>query len=91
MLVEIDEYAKALSRYIHLNPVRAKRVETPEAYEWSSYPFYTGRQKSAKWLYRDFILDYFGKKTSIAHKAYQKFVSELINIEGESGVSQASR
>ncbi len=27
ILVERDEYAKELSRYIHLNPVRAKRVE----------------------------------------------------------------
>jgi REP element-mobilizing transposase RayT len=30
ILVEMDEYAKELSRYIHLNPVRAHRVETPE-------------------------------------------------------------
>ncbi|MCJ7617306.1 MAG: hypothetical protein MUO43_12305 [Desulfobacterales bacterium] len=34
MLVDIDEYAKELSRYIHLNPVRAKMVKTPEEYEW---------------------------------------------------------
>ncbi|MCK5545000.1 MAG: transposase, partial [Desulfobulbaceae bacterium] len=38
ILVEIDEYAKELSRYIHLNPVRAGMVEKPEAYQWSSYP-----------------------------------------------------
>ena len=37
ILVDIDEYAKELSRYIHLNPVRAKLVKTPEEYEWSSY------------------------------------------------------
>ena len=28
ILVEMDEYAKELSRYIHLNPVRAKLAET---------------------------------------------------------------
>ncbi len=61
ILVDIDEYAKALSRYIHLNPVRAKIVETPEEYDWSSYKFYIGKQEPAKWLYRDFILGYFGK------------------------------
>jgi len=44
------------SRYIHLNPVRAKIVETPEQYEWSSYKQYIGKQKPAKWLCRDFIL-----------------------------------
>jgi len=60
ILVDIDEYAKELSRYIHLNPVRAKIVETPEEYDWSSYKFYIGKQRPAKWLYRDFILGYFG-------------------------------
>ncbi len=30
ILVEADEYAKELSRYIHLNPVRAGIVEKPE-------------------------------------------------------------
>jgi len=28
ILVEVDEYAKELSRYIHLNPVRAKMVDS---------------------------------------------------------------
>jgi hypothetical protein len=40
ILVDIDEYAKELSQYIHLNPVRAKMVKTPEEYEWSSYQRY---------------------------------------------------
>jgi len=39
ILIDIDEYAKELSRYIHLNPVRAKVVEAPEEYDWSSYQF----------------------------------------------------
>ena len=38
------EYAKELSRYIHLNPVRAKLAEPPDSYEWSSYNFYIGAQ-----------------------------------------------
>lgn len=58
ILVEIDEYAKELSRYIHLNPIRAKMVKTPEEYEWSSYRFYIGETKPPKWLYRDFVLGY---------------------------------
>ena len=33
ILVEKDEYAKELSRYIHLNPVRANMVAVPEEYE----------------------------------------------------------
>ena len=38
ILIEADEYLKELSRYIHLNPVRAKTVTTPAEYPWSSYP-----------------------------------------------------
>ncbi|MFH2218664.1 MAG: transposase [Pseudomonadota bacterium] len=84
ILVEIDEYAKELSRYIHLNPIRAKMVKTPEEYEWSSYRFYIGETKPPKWLYRDFVLGYFGNKVSIAQKGYHNFVSLLINEKYDS-------
>jgi len=88
ILVDIDEYAKELSRYIHLNPVRAKMVETPEDYDWSSYKIYIGKQRSAKWLYRDFILGYFGKKVSTAQKSYQDFVSALTDQEYNSPLDE---
>ena len=88
ILVEMDEYAKELSRYLHLNPVRAKMVQTPEAYAWSSYRYYIGRQKPAKWLCRDFILGYFGQKVPAAQKAYQKFVSTFVNQEYDSPLDE---
>ena len=40
ILIEVDEYAKELSRYIHLNPVRAGIAENPEEYRWSSCQYY---------------------------------------------------
>ena len=88
ILVDIDEYAKELSRYIHLNPVRAQMVETPEDYDWSSYKFYIGKQRSAKWLCRDFILGYFGRKVSSAEKMYQDFVNALTDQEYTSPLEQ---
>ena len=88
ILVEMDEYAKELSRYLHLNPVRAKMVQTPEAYAWSSYRYYIGQQKPTKWLCRDFILGYFGKKVPAAQKAYQKFVSTFVNQEYDSPLDE---
>ena len=48
ILIEADEYAKELSRYIHLNPIRAKIVELPEQYEWSSYSYYAGIYRVCK-------------------------------------------
>lgn len=38
-LISKDEYLLACSRYIELNPVRAKMVEKPGDYPWSSYSF----------------------------------------------------
>ncbi|MBA3031147.1 MAG: hypothetical protein FP816_20360 [Desulfobacteraceae bacterium] len=84
ILVESDEYADELSRYIHLNPVRAKMVEHPEDYEWSSYPYYTGMKKPPEWLYRDSILGYFGKQISASEKSYKIFVEKWIDQGYES-------
>ena len=84
ILVDRDEYAKALSRYIHLNPVRAKIVNTPGEYEWSSYQFYIGKKKPPQWLYRHSILRYFGDQLSIAQKGYRLFVTAATNEWNES-------
>ena len=59
LLIEADTYAQELSRYIHLNPVRAGMVRKPEDYPWSSYRYYAGKDKSPRWLTLKFILDYF--------------------------------
>ena len=80
ILVQADEYAKELSRYIHLNPVRAGMVEKPEEYEWSSYAYYAVKNKKPEWLYTDFILGYFGKKYSTAQRKYQEFVTSMPSV-----------
>ncbi|MEJ2202433.1 MAG: transposase, partial [Desulfuromonadaceae bacterium] len=48
--VEADLCAGELSRYLHLNPVRAGLVERPENYIWSSYRSYVGLGSAAEWL-----------------------------------------
>src|SRR6266498_2751571 len=60
ILVEADEYAAELSRYIHLNPVRAGMAERPEDYRWSSYRSYIGQNSAPEWLQMGMILGYFG-------------------------------
>jgi len=57
ILVEFDEYALELSRYIHLNPVRAGMVTHPEEYRWSSYRNFIGQGSGPTWLKLDTILD----------------------------------
>lgn len=90
ILVEADEYAKELSRYIHLNPVRAGIVELPEKYEWSSYPYYIGAKKKTEWLHTEFIHGYFGNTKSSAERLYQKFVNSLLNTEYSSPLDEVT-
>ena len=90
ILVDKDSYAKELSRYIHLNPVRADKVKTPGAYPWSSYNAYTGKSADQEWLQRDFILSYFGKKMATAQKRYGAFVQALVGHEYENPLTAAN-
>ena len=84
ILIDADGYAKELSRYIHLNPVRAKIIKLPEEYKWSSYNFYIGSKKTPGWLTRGFILGYFSKKAYAAQKKYRKYVEAFVNEEYKS-------
>lgn len=79
ILVDKDEYAKELSRYLHLNPVRANMVDMPEEYEWSSFSYYIGNQRPPQWLFRDFILKFFSYDISSAQKKYHHFVKTAVN------------
>ncbi len=40
--VDADDYLLACTRYIELNPVRARMVATPEDYRWSSCRYHLG-------------------------------------------------
>ena len=84
ILIDADTYAQELSRYIHLNPVRAGMVGKPEDYQWSSYPYYSGREKAPKWLTMDFILGYFDERLKIGQRKYVEFVEAMIGHRYES-------
>jgi hypothetical protein len=88
ILIEADEYAKELSRYIHLNPVRAGAVKRPQDYPWSSYRTYIGEKKAPPWLRMDFILGIFGKKLFPAQKSYQDFVEGMIGREEQNPLKE---
>lgn len=88
ILVEADEYALQLSRYIHLNPVRLKADSELSDYSWSSYPEYIGKRKAPEWLTTTFILGYFDTSQPAAQKRYRQFVEEMIGKEHESPLLQ---
>lgn len=70
ILVEKESYLLTLSAYIHLNPVRAKIVNNPEKYRWSSFNDYLKIEKSIHRIFSDDIL----KKFSGGRNAYKAFV-----------------
>jgi len=82
ILVDADEYAGELSRYVHLNPVRAGLANLPEGYPWTSYLNYIGRKKSSRWQRTDWLLRYFGKSPAEAQRKYRAFVEAKIGTPG---------
>lgn len=87
ILVQFDEYSKELSRYIHLNPVRANMSENPEDYKWSSFLDYIGKRTAPEWLKTNFIIGYFGNNQRKAQENYHKFVNAGMGAEYESPLS----
>jgi REP element-mobilizing transposase RayT len=88
ILVEADEYAAELSRYIHLNPVRAGMTSRPEEHQWSSYRGYIGLNKAPEWLKEDFILGNFGGNSPEARNRYRKFAEDLLDSEYDSPLKE---
>ena len=84
ILVEADAYAAELTRYIHLDPVRAGMAVRPEAYLWSSYRTYIGQTTTPEWLSTGFILDPFSPNRAQAQIKYRQFVEDLLQTDYES-------
>ncbi len=84
ILVEKDSYLLSLSRYVHLNSVRAGLVERPEDYRWSSYRGYIGRERESGWMEYGWILSQFGSEKRRAQRRYKGYTEE--GLKGEEDV-----
>ncbi|MEW6378761.1 MAG: transposase [bacterium] len=82
LLVERDNYLLELSRYLHLNPVRAKMVERPEDYPFSSYRAYVCKD-AEDIISHDLIWEMISRNKQEAPGRYKAFVEDAIGIEGE--------
>jgi REP element-mobilizing transposase RayT len=78
VLIEAETYAQELSRYIHLNPLRAGIVERPEDHPWSSLREYLGQREPPRWLDTSFVLGLFGDDTDDARLQYAGFISSAL-------------
>jgi putative transposase len=49
-----------VSRFVHLNPVRARLVARPEQYPWSSYGGYQRASRTVAWVTHERVLGELG-------------------------------
>jgi REP element-mobilizing transposase RayT len=90
-MIEDESYYWTVSRYVHLNPVRAGLVARPEQWEWSSYPGYRDQRRRQRWVAYDALLaawqgDRGGKN---AAAAYARFVESGLTKPPESPFREA--
>ena len=77
ILCDKDTYLLELTRYIHLNPVRAKIAKKPETYPWSSYRAYLGKE-AEKALETGLVLGMLDKREAKARRMYERFVLDAL-------------
>jgi putative transposase len=80
-LIDEEAYFAEVLRYVVLNPVRAKMVEKPEDYRWSSYRAMAGLESAPDWLDLAAALPLFGGEQEPAQAAYRQFVLAKIGCE----------
>ena len=72
IVVDKENYFLELCRYVVLNPVRAKMVQRPEDWKWSSYQVTVGKLTAPEWLAVEKVVSLFsGQRAN-----YRKFVAE---------------
>ena len=69
ILVDADGYLSAVVRYIHLNPLEAGIVKSPEDYRWSSHRHYLQGREAPKWFNAVEVLEQVGGR-----RAFHEFV-----------------
>jgi len=74
ILIQKDSHLLEVCRYVVLNPIRAKKVENPKQWKWSSYRATGGQEKPHPCLTTDWVLGQFSRKRGKAEKEYRQFV-----------------
>jgi REP element-mobilizing transposase RayT len=81
ILVDADSYLLELSRYVVLNPVRARMVADAGDWPWSSYGAMVGAQEVPGWLAIEGLLSAFASTRSVARRRYMRFVAAGVGAD----------
>ncbi len=81
ILIQKESHLLEVSRYVVLNPVRARAVQSLEGWRWSSYHGTAGSGKSHACLTSDWILGQLATRRGQAQAKYREFVKAGIGGE----------
>jgi len=91
IVIQKESHLLEVCRYVVLNPVRAKGVEAPEGWRWSSYRATAGIERVHPCLTVEWVLGQFAPKKRLAEKKYRAFVMDGMagrriwdNVKGQS-------
>ena len=88
ILVEREHHYWELTRYIHLNPVRASVARRPTDYPWSSCRAYFDARLAPPWLaWREVLSDH-GQSLGKARKSYRSFLRAGVTSETTSPLKE---
>jgi putative transposase len=82
ILCDRDSYLLSLVKYIHLNPVRARLIKTPEEYAWSSHLAYITPVRQSI-VDEEQMLRMFSQDKGRARRLYQAYISDGIAVKKE--------
>ncbi|HUU83854.1 MAG TPA: transposase [Phycisphaerae bacterium] len=89
LLVEDRGYWRQVSRYVHLNPVRARLAARPEDWRWSSYPGYHRPARRLAWADYGPVLAEFGGDGPDGRRAYRAYVEDALGRRLDNPLSAA--
>lgn len=76
VVVESDWHLLELSRYLTLNPVRARLCRSAADWQWSSYRALMGEAPAPAFLAVNDVLEYFGSEPTRAREAFRRFIQD---------------
>jgi len=88
-IVEDEGYWQELSRYVHLNPVRAGLAEKPEDWRWSSYAGYHRQRLRRGWVDYGRVLEDFGGDSNPGRQRCREYMEDGLGRDLDSPFERA--
>jgi putative transposase len=83
LLVDHEKYLVEMTRYVHLEPVRAKLTERPWRYQWSSCPHYVQLLEKKTLVAAEEVLFTLGRNRLTASVRYLKTLKERMKAASD--------